>query len=764
MGGELFYTYKGVNANNQAVYKVTLRFFRNMQANVPAINFEPVYIGIYQGNTNLVKNITLPFEKVDTIRSTNSTPCIDNSLRSVYEVGYFSAEVALPIVSTEYTLAWIRCCRTNNVQNMNLNDGGITLSAVIPGTDLVGNQPNNSAVFSLRDTILLCKNQYFNLDFSATDADGDRLTYKFYPAIHGASINDPTPDPKSTLTYSPLNYKEPQFTAEQPMGPGVKLDAVSGQISGTAPATGTYLVTVRVYEWRNNQIINQHSKDILIKTKDCAYSTAILKPEYIYCDSTFTFANEFAGNSTDTWFWDFGVTGLTNDTSVLSTPQYNYKAPGVYDVTLIINKHTPCAVSATTKLKVYPGLLSGFTIKDSCVGSVQFTDTSSYSSGLINQWFWDFGDPSSSSNISSVKNPIHRYNTSGIKKIRLITGTDKGCVDTSYHELNVLPLPDLTLSNHAVTICKGDTVQLQSTSSGPFTWSPDANIKDKLSGKPTVYPVATTTYYVTVNDLNCSNKDSVIVTVLPREEAHILNTITQLCAGDTLVLQGTTKASVFEWTPKTNMINDNSPAPSVYPSQTTQYKLIAYPGVCQVADSITITVIEKPTIDAGNDVTINEGQRMQIRASGADNYLWTPALGLNSATVPDPYVSIPMGIDSVIYKVTGWLNNGCYSSDTVSVHVNVTTFVDAPTAFTPNGDGKNDVFRPIVKGAYRLAEFMVYDRWGAIVFKTKEAGKGWDGKAKTAMKETGVYVWVVKAINKRTGEHVSKKGTVVLIR
>src|SRR5687768_13578000 len=123
VGGELFYSYKGVNANNQAVYKVTLRFCRNMEANVTSINFEQVYIGIYQGNTNLIKTITLPFESVDTIRSIYSTPCVDNNLKPVYEVGYFSAELTLPVISTDYTLAWVRCCRTNNVHNMNLDNG-----------------------------------------------------------------------------------------------------------------------------------------------------------------------------------------------------------------------------------------------------------------------------------------------------------------------------------------------------------------------------------------------------------------------------------------------------------------------------------------------------------------------------------------------------------------------------------------------------------------------------------------------------------------
>ena len=764
VGGELFYVYKGISANNGSVYKVTLRFFRNMASNVPSIENEPVYIGIYQNN-NLLKTITLPFEKVDTIRSKTFPACINNSLQTIYEVGYFSEDVELPQINGDYTLAWIRCCRTNAVANMNLNNGGITLTTVIPGTNLVGLRPNNSAVFQLRDTILLCNGQYFNLESAAIDADNDSLTYRFEPALNGASDYDPTPRPNNTIAYAPLSYKGPQFSAAEPMGADVKLDAATGRIKGTAPVAGTYLVTVRVFEWRNNQIINEHSKDILIKVRNCSYSVAQLKPEYIYCDSSVLFANELQGSSTDSWFWDFGVDGTASDTSNLPTPRYNYQNPGTYNVTLVINKDKPCPATASTKVTVYPELKSGFTFKDSCVQTgVQFTDTSHHAIGTINKWFWDFGEPVSPNNTSQLQNPIHSFNTSGLKTIRLITGTDKGCTDTAYGSLNVLPRPDLKLLQHSISLCKGDSVQLRCEVGGPVLWTPNRDISNVQSVKPLVFPSFTTTYLVTVDDSKCNNKDSVTIIILPRDAVQV-RSVLPICKGDTLNLAAITNASIFQWIPVSYMQNNNSLTPAIFPSQNIMYRVIANPGPCQTEDSIVVTVLDRPIVSAGGDMFIKEGETVQLKALGADFYRWLPEEGLSNIATPNPFVSLPFGVDSMTYIVNGMFRNGCSNNDTVIVHVNVNTLIDAPAAFTPNGDGKNEIFRPIVKGAYQLVDFSVFNRWGQLVFRTKEAAKGWNGK--THGSDTTImdaYVWMVQARNKNTGELVYKKGTVTLIK
>lgn len=112
------------------------------------------------------------------------------------------------------------------------------------------------------------------------------------------------------------------------------------------------------------------------------------------------------------------------------------------------------------------------------------------------------------------------------------------------------------------------------------------------------------------------------------------------------------------------------------------------------------------------------------------------------------------------------LVNGVCQSDLVAVNVKVLdkTAVYVPTAFSPNRDGRNDVLKAIAYGKVRLVYFTVYNRWGQVVFTTTDFSKGWDGAIGGQPAETGVYVWVIKAVDELSGTTISDKGTVAVIR
>lgn len=86
-----------------------------------------------------------------------------------------------------------------------------------------------------------------------------------------------------------------------------------------------------------------------------------------------------------------------------------------------------------------------------------------------------------------------------------------------------------------------------------------------------------------------------------------------------------------------------------------------------------------------------------------------------------------------------------------------------PTAFTPNGDGKNDQFRPMLFGNVKSYRFTVYNRWGEIVFQTAELQKGWNGKITGLQQETSVFIWTC-TYQLEGGEIKQEKGTVMLVR
>jgi len=107
---------------------------------------------------------------------------------------------------------------------------------------------------------------------------------------------------------------------------------------------------------------------------------------------------------------------------------------------------------------------------------------------------------------------------------------------------------------------------------------------------------------------------------------------------------------------------------------------------------------------------------------------------------------------------------GCVNLDSVVVNVEPYTLILVPTAFSPNGDGENDVFR-IAKylNIKSLQEFAVYDRWGQKVYSTDIITDGWNGEYRGHKQDIGVYVWYVKALT-YDNESVFKKGNVTLVR
>jgi gliding motility-associated-like protein len=86
-----------------------------------------------------------------------------------------------------------------------------------------------------------------------------------------------------------------------------------------------------------------------------------------------------------------------------------------------------------------------------------------------------------------------------------------------------------------------------------------------------------------------------------------------------------------------------------------------------------------------------------------------------------------------------------------------------PTAFTPNGDGRNEIVAPVAVGLTKIDYFRIFNRWGQLVFQTTVNGKGWDGKIGGKDQGTATYVWIVKGTD-FTGKGVFAKGSVTLIR
>ena len=263
-----------------------------------------------------------------------------------------------------YWIAFQRCCRVDNITNLSVAIGvGATYVGSIAGTNTLGSMTSNhnsSPQFYLRDTALVCQNRNFTLDFSASDPDGDILTYEFCEAYSGGTegnpvVTNPPPPPYNVVPYGN------GYSASTPMGPGVSINPTTGIISGIAPASGSYVVTVCINEWRNGIIINTHRKDFILKVADCDFVAAQLPLSAVFCDDfNVGFANQTPTSLIYSWHWDFGINGTLTDTSNTEAPSFTYPDTGIYIIKLVVNPGDPCSDSATMQIGLYPGFFPGF--------------------------------------------------------------------------------------------------------------------------------------------------------------------------------------------------------------------------------------------------------------------------------------------------------------------------------------------------------------------------------------------------------------------
>jgi len=178
--------------------------------------------------------------------------------------------------------------------------------------------------------------------------------------------------------------------------------------------------------------------------------------------------------------------------------------------------------------------------------------------------------------------------------------------------------------------------------------------------------------------------------------------------------------------------------------------------------ALSQVLIDDFTPFAGNDTVIVRQEQVQFNASGGTQYFWSPPTDLSDTDIYNPVGYYP-DTGTFVYYLHVVSPYGCEGNDTVKVTVvNQAAFV-VPNAFTPNGDGKNDFFKPEAVGYRNLNFFRVYNRWGQEVFFSANLETGWDGTYKNTKADIGTYFWEI-SFTDRFGKQGFMKGDVELIR
>ncbi|HXB91685.1 MAG TPA: gliding motility-associated C-terminal domain-containing protein, partial [Puia sp.] len=140
---------------------------------------------------------------------------------------------------------------------------------------------------------------------------------------------------------------------------------------------------------------------------------------------------------------------------------------------------------------------------------------------------------------------------------------------------------------------------------------------------------------------------------------------------------------------------------------------------------------------------------------------WSPADGLSNPDIRNPIAILPEG--STTYTLKATTDGGCDAIASITIKSYGVADIFVPSAFSPNGDGHNDVLRALPVGIREFKYFAVFSRWGQRVFYTANASKGWDGLINGNVQELGTYVWMAGGID-YAGNWVQRKGTVILVR
>jgi gliding motility-associated-like protein len=152
-------------------------------------------------------------------------------------------------------------------------------------------------------------------------------------------------------------------------------------------------------------------------------------------------------------------------------------------------------------------------------------------------------------------------------------------------------------------------------------------------------------------------------------------------------------------------------------------------------------------------------------SAGASTYLWTFDI-YGTSTQTDPVFTFPDDTSgNYLVCLTATSSNGCVDTICHLVIIDEVFSLYVPNAFTPDGDGTNDIFYPVIKGYNpEYFDLMIFNRWGELIYQTDNAANGWDGTHKGTKAKSDVYVWKIKARDTKYNERKSFYGHVSLLR
>ncbi|HTN06473.1 gliding motility-associated C-terminal domain-containing protein [Agriterribacter sp.] len=305
--------------------------------------------------------------------------------------------------------------------------------------------------------------------------------------------------------------------------------------------------------------------------------------------------------------------------------------------------------------------------------------------------------------------------------------------------------PDIINLGRDTAICSNQPLTLDAGAGfSSYQWSngeTDQHIQANQAGK---YSVSA------ANALGCISKDTIRIRDVYPAPAVTLPEKTTLCLHQDDTLYAGSGFSGYLW-------QDGSTSSSMIIQTPGKYKVtVSNPHGCVSSDSVTITKIaQAPSGFLPADTAICATDQFTIQPLKLFNeYLWSTGTSANSITIQTPG----------IYRLQVKDNDQCVGQDSISIIAkDCSTRFFVPNTFTPNNDGINDSFKPLISGRISDYEFTVYNIYGQIVFNSRRINDGWNGMYRNLPQNAGTYVWICRYKAANEAAQLTK-GSVLLMR
>ena len=362
----------------------------------------------------------------------------------------------------------------------------------------------------------------------------------------------------------------------------------------------------------------------------------------------------------------------------------------------------------------------------------------------------------------------------GIDTIKAWTSTPNGVIDSfpgndSTIITIVVSAPPTAIAGPDTTLCYNETYTMRGAGGITYLWTPAKYLSNDTIAAPKAVLPNTQLYTLYVrNKYGCEDSSQVLLTVKPKLSVKIGSFSNPVCYSSPVSLSavgsgGDSNHYSFDWS--IDSLVGNPINPIIYKSGFHKVILSDNCSGLPAMDSVYINVVPRPTADFAilnrHPYVQDTSFRFQNLSKNATKYLWTFGDSSASNTASDP---VHIYTDSGTYKISLVAYGKC-ANDTGYGYIHIFgkyINIYIPDAFSPNGDGVNDIFD--IKGlGFVDYNFSIYNRWGELTFETTDTKKSWDGIFKNQPATEGIYVYMIMVTDQFGIKHYFS-GSLTLMR